>query len=127
MMILKVVVRTPFLTGRYHLMDLSCAGFGMTGVIQEPGNKQIHLEPITSTSPTETDGAAVATTTTYKDFSLTLDVITKRQLRQNSPPNNWETAWLNWNAIDQFHAYGFTLKVLGFQLEKKDNNNQDHQ
>ncbi|MGC1134332.1 MAG: family 16 glycoside hydrolase [Nitrososphaeraceae archaeon] len=101
------------------------AGFGTTGVIQEPGNKHIHLQPMTSTSPGETHGAAVATTTSYKDFSLTLDVITKRQLRQNSPANNWETAWLNWNAIDQFHAYGFTLKVLGFQLEKKDNNNQD--
>jgi len=101
------------------------AGFGMTGIIQEEGNKHIHLQPMTSTSPGETQGAAVATTTSYKDFSLTLDVITKRQLRQNSPANNWETAWLNWNAIDQFHAYGFTLKVLGFQLEKKDNNNQD--
>jgi len=101
------------------------AGFGTTGVIQEAGNKHIHLEPMAPTSPGETHGAAVATTTSYKDFSLTLDVITKKQLRQNSPPNNWETAWLNWNAIDQFHAYGFTPKVLGFQLEKKDNDNQD--
>ena len=101
------------------------AGFGTTGVIQEAANKHIHLQPMTSTSPGETHGAAVATTTSYKDFSLTLDVITKRQLRQNSPANNWETAWLNWNAIDQFHGFGFTLKVLGFQIEKKDNNNQD--
>ena len=44
-------------------------------------------------------------------------------LCQNSPPNNWEQTWLNWNATDQFHGYGFTIKVQGFQLEKKDNDN----
>jgi hypothetical protein len=85
----------------------------------------MYLAPMVSTSPSETHGAAVATTTSYKDFDLSLDVKTIKQLRQNSPPNNWETAWLNWNGIDQFHSYGFTLKIIGFQLEKKDNNNQD--
>ena len=34
-------------------------------------------------------------------------------------------AWLDWNAIDQFHAYGFLLKVQGFQLEKKDNDQRN--
>jgi F5/8 type C domain/Domain of Unknown Function (DUF1080) len=102
------------------------AGFGTTKVTQnQVGNKYLYLEPMTSTSPGETHGSAVATSTSYKNFDLTVDVITIRQLRQNSPPNNWETAWVNWNAIDQFHSYGFTLKIQGFQLEKKDNNNQD--
>jgi 3-keto-disaccharide hydrolase/fibronectin type III domain protein len=102
------------------------AGFGITRISQEgTGNKYIYLEPMTSTSPPETHGSAVATTTSYKNFELSLDVKTIRQLRQNSPPNNWETAWLNWNAIDQFHSYGMTLKMQGFQVEKKDNNNQD--
>ena len=40
-------------------------------------------------------------------------------------PNNWETAWLIWNAIDQFHTYGFVLRVQGFQMEKKDNDQQN--
>jgi hypothetical protein len=102
------------------------AGFGTTEVTQDQlGNKYLYQEPMTSTSPGETHGSAVATTTSYKDFDLTLDVITFRQLRENSPPNNWETAWLNWNAIDQFHAYGLTLKIQGFQIEKKDNDNHD--
>jgi hypothetical protein len=101
-------------------------GFGITKVTQDQlGNKYMNLEPMTSTSPGETHGSAVATTTSYKNFDLTLDVKTIRQLRQNSPPNSWETAWLIWNAIDQFHAYGFTLKTQGFQLEKKDNINKD--
>jgi hypothetical protein len=101
-------------------------GFGTTKVTQDQlGNKYMYLQPMTSTSPGETHGSAVATTTSYKNFDLTVDVKTIRQLRQNSPPNNWETAWLNWNAIDQFHSYGFTLKIIGFQLEKKDNNNHD--
>jgi hypothetical protein len=102
------------------------AGFGTTRVTQDQlGNRHLYQEPMTSTSPGETHGSAVATTTSYKDFDLTLDVITFKQLRQNSPPNNWETAWLNWNGIDQFHSYGFTLKIQGFQLEKKDNDNHD--
>jgi hypothetical protein len=101
-------------------------GFGPTKIAQEgSGNKYIYLEPMTSTSPQETHGSAVATTTSYKNFELSLDVKTIKQLRQNSPPNNWETAFLLWNTIDQFHTYGFTLKIHGFQLEKKDNNNQD--
>ena len=101
-------------------------GFGTTKIAQEgSSNKYIYLEPMSSTSPQETHGSAVATTSSYKNFELSLDVKTIKQLRQNSPPNNWETAFLLWNSIDQFHTYGFTLKIHGFQVEKKDNNNQD--
>jgi hypothetical protein len=102
------------------------AGFGTTKIAQEgSGNKFIYLEPMTSTSPQETHGSAVATTSSYKNFELSLDVKTIKQLRQNSPPNNWETAWIMWNWQDNYHQYSFLLKKQGFQLEKKDNNNQD--
>ena len=93
----------------------------------------IYLAPMASTSRNETHGAAVATTKMFKDFDLTLHVKTIKQLRTGSTPNNWETAWLNWCRSDsitdinemRFHAYAFTLKIDGFQLEKKDNENQD--
>jgi Domain of Unknown Function (DUF1080) len=47
---------------------------------------------------------------------------TDKQLRQNSPPNSWETAWVNWRIADNFHAYYFVLKTNGFEFGKKDNN-----
>jgi hypothetical protein len=101
-------------------------GFGTVKVVEgKTGNNWMYLAPKASTSPGETHAAAVDTTSKYKDFDLTLNVRTNDQLRQNSRPNNWETAWVNWNSIDQFHAYGFTLKISGNQLEKKDNNIQD--
>ena len=49
------------------------------------------LSPKAATSPSETHGVAVATMNSYKNFDLTLDVRTIKQLRQNSMPNNWET------------------------------------
>lgn len=101
-------------------------GFGTARVVEDAtGNNYMYLAPQASTSPGETHAAAVDTTTTYRDFELNVDVRTIDQLRENSPPNNWETAWLNWNSIDQFHYYGFTLKISGNQLEKKDNDIHD--
>jgi hypothetical protein len=80
---------------------------------------------LASTSPGETHAAAVDTTAKYKDFDLTVDVRTIDPLRQNSPPNNWETPWIMWNSVDKFHYYAFNLKLSGNQLEKKDNDIQD--
>ena len=103
------------------------AGFGTVGIQKDSttGSNFMSLSPKAATSPSETHAAAVATMNSYKNFDLTLDVKTIKQLRQNSMPNNWETAWLLWNAIDQFHLYGFVLKVQGFQMEKKDNDQQN--
>ena len=56
---------------------------------------------------------------------MTLDMNTVKQLRQNSTPNPWETAWVLWHYTDDFHTYAFYLKPTGFQIEKKDNNNRN--
>jgi Domain of Unknown Function (DUF1080) len=56
---------------------------------------------------------------------MTLDMKTLTQLRQNSPPNPWETAWVYWHYTDDYHYYALVLKTNGFQIEKKDNNNHD--
>ena len=48
------------------------AGFGTTRVAQDQlGNRHLYQETMTSTSPGETHGFAVATTTSFKDFGLT--------------------------------------------------------
>lgn len=102
-------------------------GFGTVGIQKDSatGSNFMFLSPKVSTSPSETHGAAVTTMNSYENFDLTLDVRTIKQQRQNSMPNNWETAWLLWNSIDNFHHYGFLLKVRGFQMEKKDNDQQN--
>ena len=56
---------------------------------------------------------------------MTLDMKTVMQLRQNTPPNPWETAWIFWHWTDNFHYYALVLKTNGFQIEKKDNNNHN--
>jgi len=70
----------------------------------------------------------VISTPKYKDFDLTLNVKTVKQLRTPTP-NGWENAWVMWNRpepADDYHYYAFTLFTNGAgQLEKKDNNVHD--
>ena len=102
------------------------AGYGTIGVRQGVNNNEyMHLQPKTSTSKQETHAALSTSTKLFKDFDLTAKVKTQKQLRQNYPPNNWETAWIMWSWSDNYHQYSFLLKKQGFQLEKKDNNQQD--
>lgn len=109
------------------------AGGGAAEIKSESATDQyLYLSPAAVGSGSGTRGANLLTTKMYKDFELTLDVKTIKQLRTVNP-NNWETAWINWTragSIDnlvenRFHAYAFTLKMDGWQLEKKDNERQD--
>ncbi len=102
-------------------------GFGSVGVQQDAntGNHYFFEQPKISTSSGETHASNVLTTKQYSDFEMDLDMKTVAQLRQNSPPNPWETAWVFWHYTDGFHYYALTLKSNGLQIEKKDNNNQD--
>jgi len=102
-------------------------GYGITGIAEDPttGNHYFYEEPKISTSPNETHASLVTTTKKYTNFDMTLDMDTVKQLRQNSLPNPWETAWIFWHYSDDFHTYAFYLKSTGFQIEKKDNNNQN--
>ncbi len=105
----------------------SHTGYGPVGVRQDPinGNHYLLERPRISTSPNETHSSLMLTTKQYSDFELDLDMKTSGQLRHNSNPNPWETAWILWHHTDQFHWYAFSLKTNGFQIEKKDNNRQD--
>jgi hypothetical protein len=102
------------------------SGFGIAGVSKDltTGNNFFYEEPKISTSPHETHASLVLTTTkNYSNFDMTLDMVTFSQLRQTSPPNPWETAWIYWHYTDEFHWYAIYLKPTGFQIEKKDNDN----
>ena len=101
-------------------------GYGTAKIVKDStGRQYFNLSPKVSIRRGQTHAVAVQTTTTYKDVEITVDVCTLKQLRTGSPANNWETAWLDWNYIDEFHYYGFVLKIKGCQIEKKDNDTQD--
>jgi Domain of Unknown Function (DUF1080) len=85
-------------------------------------NNYFFEQPNTSMRYNDTSASLVITSKAFSDFQMTLDVKTVRQLRQNSPPASWETAWIFWHYTDRFHYYGLVLKTNGFQIEKKDNN-----
>jgi len=102
-------------------------GYGSMGVARDNTtsgvrNNYFFEQPKTSTRYNESHASLVTTTKAFYDFRMTLDMKTVRQLRQNSPPAPWETAWIFWHYTDKFHYYGFVLKTNGFQIEKKDNN-----
>jgi Domain of Unknown Function (DUF1080) len=100
-------------------------GFGTMGVPAYYNNPVFFERPKTSTSPGETHASLAVNTKANSDFQMTLNMRTLSQLRQNSPPNPWETAWIFWHYTDNYHYYALVLKTNGFQIEKKDNNNND--
>jgi hypothetical protein len=98
-------------------------GFGSSGV-QSDGttNNVFYMFPMTSTSSNETHAGAVETTISFSNFELSFDVKTVKQLRQNSPPNAWETAWILFRQSDLWHFYDFFVKSNGIEFGKQDCN-----
>jgi 3-keto-disaccharide hydrolase len=104
-------------------------GDGSVGVTRDNktfGNTNNYFfeQPKVSTRYNDTSASLVTTSTSFSDFQMTLEMRTVRQLRENSPPAPWETAWVFWHYTDRFHYYALVLKTNGFQIEKKDNNNR---
>jgi hypothetical protein len=62
----------------------------------------------------------VKSTDTFCNFAMKFDMNTVKQLRQNSPPNTWETGWIFWRYTDTFHYYWLLIKPNGIELGKKD-------
>jgi len=94
---------------------------GSSGVKKEPDNKNVFfMYPKISKAGNETHANLVKTTKTFSNFEMNMDVKTDKQLRENSPPNPWEAAWVFFRYTDQFHYYWFTIKSTGVELGKKD-------
>jgi hypothetical protein len=80
------------------------------------------LEPEVPTSPAQTHSTLLTTQTRYTSPTFTVPVRTVQQLRQGSPPNPWEVAWVLWDfnpTTDSF--YGLILKPNGWELVKETN------
>jgi hypothetical protein len=95
-------------------------GYGEAGVKTVSGNNIFYQIPKSSTSSSETHSSLVVSTQKFSDFTLDIDMNTFKQLRQNSPPNTWETAWVMWRWVDLYHHYYFVIKTNGFEFGKKD-------
>jgi hypothetical protein len=96
------------------------SGHGSTGVEVADGSHVFYLKPATSTSSVETAAALVKSTDSFCNFNLDFDTKTVKQLRENSPPNTWETGWIFFRYTDTFHYYWFTISTAGIELGKKD-------
>jgi glucose/arabinose dehydrogenase len=94
---------------------------GSSGVKKDPNDKNVFfMYPKISKTSNETHANLVKTTKTFSNFDMNMDVKTEKQLRENSPPNPWEAAWVFFRYTDQFHYYWFTIKSTGVELGKKD-------
>lgn len=70
---------------------------GYGSVSYDPANG-IVLSPKAPTSPSETHSAlTLANNLTPRNFKLSITATVEQQLRQNSPPNPWETFWIFFN------------------------------
>jgi chitodextrinase len=93
---------------------------GEMGVKTENGNNVFYGFPQTATSSGQTFSSFALSTQKFSDMTLDLDMKTYKQLRQNSAPNSWETAWVMWRWTDLFHHYYFVIKTNGIEFGKKD-------
>ena len=111
---------------------------GYGSIVEEPEKQLVTLAPAAATESGKTH-AALATfadgiPNTAKFVRIESDVTTWQQLRQNTPPNAWETAWLLFNfnnastataAEDDNNDYTFyavALKTNGIEVSKQDPN-----
>ena len=93
---------------------------GEMGVKTENGNNVFYGFPQTATSSGQTYSSFALSTQKFSDMTLELDMKTYKQLRQNSAPNTWETAWVMWRWTNLFHHYYFVIKTNGIEFGKKD-------
>ena len=98
-------------------------GHGSSGTVTTTvsGNEIFFQKPKASVFPSETHAALTLTAQEYEDVDIYLKVRTVQQLRQNSPPNPWEVAWVMWRYQDDWHHYYFIFKPNGIELGKKQN------
>lgn len=95
-------------------------GFGCVRIANVGGNNVLEIQPQSVSNPVDTSAPLVTGPELSGSFIFKGSVSTLRQLRQNSPPNPWETSWIVWNYTDDDHFYYFIPKSNGWELGKKD-------
>ena len=95
------------------------AGYGAVTVTNGP--KTFELAPQAVTDPAATSSALVVSNgDAPATATVQASIATTEQLRQNTAPNAWETAWLVFNYTDPEHFYYVALKTNGWELGKRD-------
>jgi Domain of Unknown Function (DUF1080) len=82
-------------------------------------NRSASLKPMSSERPIESHSAlALAGGSNWRDYTFTARMCLQQQLRQNSPPNEWETGWLLFRYMDETRSYYVIHKTNGVELGK---------
>ena len=90
-------------------------GYGEVGV--EDGSAS--LRPMTSRRPIESHAAlALAGGSNWRDYTFQARMNLQQQLRQNSPPNEWEAGWLLFRYLGEARSYYLIHKTNGIELGK---------
>jgi hypothetical protein len=90
-------------------------GYGEVGL----ENRSASLRPMTSERPIESHAALALTGgSNWRDYTFAARMSLRQQLRQNSPPNEWEAGWLLFRYMDGARSYYLIHKTNGIELGK---------
>ena len=97
------------------------SGYGHVKIVDNGrGNNALELKPKAQSGQTATSSTEVIGPQHGDEFTFSGTISTPEQLRQNAPPNAWETGWLVWNYTDNDHFYYFVPRANGWELGKRD-------
>lgn len=91
-------------------------GYGTVRISEEGGRRFLTGAPRAATAPEATHAFVVLGPRVAPPYRLEADVRTRRQLRQNSPPNTWEVGWVVWGYEDDDNMHYFAPKTNGWEI-----------
>jgi hypothetical protein len=96
------------------------SGFGCVQVESSGTQSWLDEAPEVSTGPSQSHASLVLGPSFSNALTFSVSLNTVAQLRQGSPPNPWEVAWVIWHYTDNNHFYYFAPKPNGWELGKED-------
>jgi hypothetical protein len=96
------------------------SGYGCVRTGTDGAISWLEESPLASSLASETHASLAVGPRFAAPLTYAIDLNTVAQLRQGTPPNPWEVAWVVWNYTDDAHFYYFTPKPNGWELGKED-------
>jgi hypothetical protein len=93
-------------SGRYFVNYDGDSTANGVSIVLSGSNKFLQLKPKTATASNQTFAALVTTTGSWGNSDFNVAMQTAQQLRQNSPANPWERAWLTWRVANNTSTNG---------------------
>ncbi len=90
-------------------------GYGEVSI--EGDSASLKPQPVQDAGQTSA-ALALAGDSEWSDYSFTAQMMLQQQLRQNSPPNTWETGWLFFRYQGEGRSYYLAHKTNGLELGK---------